>query len=225
MHVLPTLDPTLGFAAGVAVALVVLLALELYNDRRINRITAPMYEFAVQRAENDADRIVQDAQKEARRIIADAHTASAALSASGKREAEDAERAYQTTLKSMLANLEARVAESANAAQEAQVHLNEKIAAEFEHGSETARTQMAGSITALEADMRKRLETEMAQAVQAARDQAARYEQARKAAVDSNILSLVREALRITLQKDLSKDAHAELVRAALDEAKANSVF
>ena len=89
MH-LPALDPTLGFIAGIAIAIVVLLALEIFNNRRITKLTAPIYEFAVKRAEVEAERILQEAKEQARRIVAGAEAASMAQTAVRQKEAQDA---------------------------------------------------------------------------------------------------------------------------------------
>lgn len=225
MHFPSTLDPTLGFATGLALSLLVVLALELYNSRRITRLSKPIYEYALKRAEDDAARIVEDARKEARRLITEAESASISLTGTHKKENDDAERAYQAALQSMLSSLEARITESAKAAQEAQGRLGATMSADIEKEMQAARARIDSSIAAIEQAHKKRLDDELTQALQSARQEAAEYERARKAAVDTHILALVSETMRITLQRSLPKEVHADLVRAALDEAKASGIF
>lgn len=223
MHIV--LDPTLGFIAGIAIAILILLALELFNNRRITKLTAPIYEFATKRAETEAEKIIKEAKEQARKILADAESSGMALTTSHQKDHEDAEKSYQGALTSMLESWQNKLGEQAKVAQETEVTLGQKAAATLEAEAQAAHQHMASTMTALEEEWKKRMEKEVAEAVANARAEATKNEEMRKVAVDSHIVGLIRETLRITLQKELPKEVHAELVRAALEEAKASGVF
>lgn len=225
MHILASFDPALGFIVGIAISLIVLLVLELYNNRRVTRLTAPIYEFATKRAEVEAERIVRDATEQARKILADAESSGMALASTHKKTHEDAELAYQQSLKTMLEGWQSRLSDEAKAAESAEAALGEKASSTLESEAEIARDHMSSSMSALESELKKRLEQEVEKAVATARNVATQQEQMHIASMDSHIMTLVRETLRITLKRELPKEIHADLVLAALEEAKANGVF
>jgi len=219
------LDPSLGFAAGLAVALLLVLGLEVFNSRRLTRITAPVYEFALKRAEQDAGRILEEARAEARKIIAAAETAGAALSSEHTKEHKNAEQAYQTAFEAMLKTLEQSISENARTFESAQQQLIGTASTAVTEEMKSVESRMAESIASLEAAHKERLEGELKSLLEAARQEAQQYAQSRKQIVDQHIVTLIGETMRITLQRALPKEAHAELVQAALDDAKANGVF
>lgn len=225
MQLLHAIDPSVGFAAGLAVALVVLLALEIYNSRRVEKLTAPIYEYALKRAEEEAARMVEDARKEARRLVTEAESAGIALTGTRKKEEEDAERTYEAALASMLERLEKRITDAARAAEEARQKADAMLTAQLEREAADARGAIEASIAALENDARKRLEGEASRLYEEIRTETASYERARKETVDRRILALVGETMRIALQKKLPADIHAELLREALEEAKGSGIF
>ena len=225
MQQLLSLDPTLGFAIGLAFAFLILLSLELYNSRRVSRLTYPAYEYAQKRAEEEARRIIEEAQKEARRIVSTAETAGLALTSTRKQEGESAEHAYEAALKELMQKLETQLQESVRMAEESQAKISAALSSQLEAEGKEARAHLAKSGTEIEAEYRSRLEGELATALLSAKEEAAGYARARKAAVDEHITALVGEALRVVLQKNVPKEIHADLARAALEEAKARGVF
>jgi|SRR3989344_1018443 len=220
-----SLDPTLGFAVGLAIAFLILLSLELYNSRRVGKLTYPAYEYAQKRAEEEANRILEDARKEAHRIVSEAEIAGVALSSTRKQEGENAERAYEAALKDLMQKMEAQLQRSIQAASESQAKITTSISSQLETEGKEARAHLAESTASIEKEYRSRMETELSAALLAAKEEVAGYERARKAAVDEHITALVGETMRIVLQKSLPRDVHAELVRSALEEAKGSGIF
>lgn len=61
-----------GIFAGVLLAAIVVLILHIRTNSQIDRMTYPAYEYAIKKAEHDADAVIQEAQQKAREIIANA---------------------------------------------------------------------------------------------------------------------------------------------------------
>ena len=219
-----SLDPTLGFAIGLGFAFLILLSLEIYNTKRVRELT-PAYEYAQKRAEDEANRIVEEARKQARNLMGAAEAASMALSQTRTQEGETAERLYEAALRDLMQKLEAQLAQSVKLTEESQAKMSAALSAQLEAQGKEARTHLSESGTKIEQEYRSRLETELAAAISAAKEEAAGYARARKAATDAEITAIVGEAMRIVLQKGLPKDGHADLVRSALIEAKASGIF
>ena len=225
MQQLLSLDPTLGFAIGLAFAFLILLSLELYNSRRVNKLTYPAYEYAQKRAEEEAHRIIDGAQKEARKIVSTAETAGLALTSTRKQEGESAEHAYEAALKELMQKLEVQLQQSVKLAEESQAKISAALSSQLETEGKDARAHLRESGTKIESEYRSRLEGELSATLAAAKEEVDGYARARKAAIDEHITALVGEAVRIVLQKHLPKEIHADLARAALEEAKASGVF
>ena len=219
-----SLDPTLGFAIGLGFAFLILLSLEIYNGRRVSKLT-PAYEYAQKRAEDEANRIIEEAQKEARKLMSAAEVASMSLSQTRKQEGESAEHAYENTLRDLMQKLESQLRESVKMAEESQAKIAASLSQQLEAEGKEARAHLSESGTKIEQEYRSRLETELSAALGAAKEEAAGYARARKAAVDQEIVAIIGETMRIVLQKSLPKDVHADLVRSALEEAKASGIF
>lgn len=215
----------IGFMAGLGVALVVALALELYNSRRITKLTSPMYEYAVKKAENESAKIIEEAQKKARDLMAEAERASLAVTAERTKQSEGAEHAYEAALKTMLDTSQSQLAASAKTLRENQDHLSETMLTSMKKEEEEAKAKIVADIGAMTAEHKKRLDAAFEETLKAAKADAESYGEARKAAIEAHIFALVKEAVRITLQKSLPPEAHGELVRAALEEAKQIGTF
>ena len=223
-HLLP-LDPTLGFAVGLGFAFLILLSLEIYNSRRVNKLTYPAYEYAQKKAEEEANRILEEARAQAHKIVSDAEIAGLALSETRKKEGESASRAYEASLRDLMHRLEAQLQQSIKQAEESQAKLSTTVVSQLESEGKEARAHMSESIAKIETEYRKRMEEELNAALAAAKTDAEGYAKLRKAAIDEHIVALIGETLRVVLQKNLPKDFHAEFARAALEEAKASGIF
>lgn len=65
----------IGILVGVLLAAIVVLILHLRNSSQLNRLTYPAYEYAVKKAQHEADALIKVAQEKAREIIAKAEEA------------------------------------------------------------------------------------------------------------------------------------------------------
>jgi hypothetical protein len=222
---LPPIEPTAIFAAGVALSLIVLLVLEFYNNHRVTKLTYPVYEYALKRSEEEANRIVAAAKLEARKLIETAEAESIKLAGARKSEEEAAEAAYQEALKTLLGKLEAQFNEHAKSVSEAETRINTEAVAEMKEGAASLASNQKKTLDALEAETGKRIDEHLTAAFATADKEIAEYERARKEMIDHRIVDLVGETMKIVLHKNLPETVHADMVRAALEEAKANRVF
>ena len=219
------MGPPTIFAVSVALALIVLLAFAIYNSWRVNRLAYPAYEYALKRAEGEAERILVAARAEARQLIEKAEAESLSLVSAHKELDEAAERNYQKALQAMLERLEVRLKEDVAAAAGAGAKISTGFAAELKAIGEESRTQLAELVTVLEGEHTARIDERVEEVFAMAKKDAEAYARARKDAVDAHIVSLVGETIKIVLQKSMPPQVHESLVQAALEEAKANKVF
>lgn len=225
MAYLISMEPSTIFAAGVAVVVIVLLAFQIYNSRRVNRLAYPVYEYALKRAENEAERILVAARAEARQLVEKAEEESLSLVAAHKGLDEAAERNYQKALQAMLERLEVRLKEDVVAAGGVSTQISANFAAELKAVAEESRTHLGELFATLANENKARVDERVEQVFAAAKAEAEAYARARKDAVDAHIVALIGETMKIVLQKDMSPQQHESLVQAALQEAKANHVF
>lgn len=62
----------IGIFVGVLIAAIVVLIMHIRTTSQMSKLTLPAYEYAMKKAEYDAESIVSEAKKRARQIIADA---------------------------------------------------------------------------------------------------------------------------------------------------------
>lgn len=213
------------FAAGVALALIVLLAMEFYNSRRVNKLTYPVYEYALKRAEEEANRIVSQARAEARALVESAEAESVKLTTAHQREDDAAQQAYQSALQALLSRFENQIKVAADTADEANKRISAEAVEALKAQAHAAQEVQAQSLQATTAEMAKRVDERFAAAFAAAEKEVAEYARARKDLIDARIFELIGETMKIVFQKNLPSEVHMQLVRLALEEAKANKVF
>jgi len=222
---LAAINPAFAFAFGLSVALIILLVLEIYNSRRISKVSEPVYEYAIKKAQVEAERIVNDAREQARKLIATAEEQSVALTGAHASEEEQAEKAYEGSLKALLERLEQTIASSTKMAEEMQQKLSAHSGEALEKTGSEARTRLEHATLELQNKYTQQLDQEMTALIADTKKQLAEYERARKEAIEREIMSLVGETVRIVLGKNLPPEMHAALVKSALEEAKATGVF
>jgi hypothetical protein len=221
MNALSSIDPMAFFAAGIAAALVVLLVLELLNNRRVTKLTYPVYEYALKRAEDEAERIVQTAREESRRIMEQAEKDSLALVSSRTADTETAQRAYADALQALLARLQSQFQSQAQSAAQMEHRIGDEIASSLKIEGDTALAHEREIMNKLDDDIQKHIDEHMNMAFEAIDKQVGAYERSRRDIVDARIAELVGETIKIVLQKNLPEGIHADMVYAALEEAKA----
>ena len=215
------LNPTTGFATGLLLAFAILLAFELYSNRHQNKFS----DEAKKKAAAETDAILEEARKQARKMIADAQTASLALTGTRQKEDETAEHAYEEALRQMLEKLQSQIQQGADVAVDVQKKMISMVGGELEKEAKQAQTLLAESVAKIEKGYEQQIAEQTKAAFDAAKSEAKAYEEARKAAVDAHIAALVQETMRLVLQQNLPKEIHADLIKTALEEAKASGVF
>ena len=210
-----------GIIAVIVIGLVVFVALELYNSGRVSRLTSSVYEYALKRAEGEAERIVREAREEARRIVSKADEESLKRVESAKKESEAAHAAYAQALADMLKSLVERLEKATQATEEAQVQHSRERDVSL-RASERAASKR---LEELSHEHASRLEAHLVERFNQAEEEIASYERARCAVVDERMAALVVETTRIVLHKELTSSEHAELTEHALEEAKAGGLL
>jgi hypothetical protein len=218
-------NPVIGAAIMVAVMLGILIMLVMYNGRKVQKLAYPAYEYELKRSQQEAARIIDEARTQARLLLEKAEAQSLEFASSHRNEGEAAEKKYQETLQAMLQDLEKRLEQSAKATEEASVHMNTALASQLEAQSKEMQARFTALYDTLAKDSAKRVDEQITKAFDVAQQETKQYEHARMTTIDSRALALVEETVKIALGKNLSKELHAELVRAALAEAKESHVF
>ncbi len=94
---------------GLMLGLVVLLVLQILSSIRVNRMTYPVYEYALSKAEAEANHILHEAEEKARKIIADAEQKSTSLLDVKRKEIETAEETYRSALENLAGDLRQKI--------------------------------------------------------------------------------------------------------------------
>jgi vacuolar-type H+-ATPase subunit H len=225
MHYLSSLDAATWIALGTALALVALIALELYNGWRVRALAYPAYEYARKRAEEEAKGIVERARADTHKLLQEAQTETRALAGTRSGEEKAAIEAYTKALHTMLEQLAKDLEARITALKGAIEKTDETASARINEYAKQAEARFKDSVAAFDEERSKRIEEEAKKAFEEARVEAAHYERARKEVVDARIHVLVGETMKIVFRRSLPEEVHADLVRAALDEAKASNVF
>lgn len=220
MDILATI-PGSVLIGSVALVGLLLGALELLIIRRISTLASPAIEFARMQANKEAEHILESARESARALVARAEAAAAELAATRAHEDEATRKAHEEALHGIQAQFETSLAAVAHTMQEAAEGARASLADELKTLGESARKEFA---TAVEASA-KTFTAELAESLQQARAEAARYETMRKEAVDAHIRELVAETTKLALAEALPEAVHAKLIVKALEEAKATHVI
>ena len=220
MDFLTSLPPAV-FAITLALAIVALFALELLVMRRIGAIASPALEYARAQAEKEAEHILEGARESARALLARAEAAAAELTARRAQEDEAARHAHEEALHTVRERFEKLLTEITRMSQEGGEVSRAALAREIETLGGDARREFKSAIES----STKAFEAELVGALGEAREGAARYEHARRGALDTHISELVAQTTTIALARGLPEAVNAELVQRALEEAKAAHAF
>jgi hypothetical protein len=217
--------PGIAFGVGLAVALVVILALEFLNSRRIERLASPTYEFMLNQAQQEADRVIAEARAEARAIVERAEAARAANAGELAKQDAAAASAHEEALRSVRDGFVTYLKRAAD-----DTHANEEQAlgalqTELAKEGEEARAELNRTLAEVRQGFAENVKGAFEAALAEARASAAAYEQARKDAIDAHAYELVAETTKLVLRESLPTDVHAALVRRALEAAKSAHVF
>ena len=87
-----------GVFIGVLFATIVVLVMHLRTTSQMTKLTFPAYEYAIKKAEHDADGIISDARKRAREIIANADKVGQTMSGNYDMQAKGIQQKYEAAL-------------------------------------------------------------------------------------------------------------------------------
>jgi hypothetical protein len=79
MNVLASIELLIGLFAGLVVAMIILIFLQVRSSANVQRLAAPVYDYVIQEADAKAQKIIEDAKKSAQKIEADAEKKKDAL--------------------------------------------------------------------------------------------------------------------------------------------------
>ena len=215
---------------------IVLLILLIVNNRRIQDVTYPIYDYIVKGAHDKARKITYDARKGARKMLSDAELEGIKVIAKEKIESKHIEKEYEekfsklteetekllvkygqemdANLKRLLDGVEKRVssgiAKNETFLQEETNKLSKQLSSTFTTLEANAKEQIRGNVEKEFIAVKKVIET---------------YRQERYALIDGEILSLIENTTQLALQKTLTLSEHTELIYRALEEAKSKNTF
>ena len=84
----------MGLLAGLVIASIIMLVLQIRNSTSINKLTFPAYEYVIKKAEHQANEIINEAQKQARLIVTQAEQGGQKTVASYTQDAAKAHESY-----------------------------------------------------------------------------------------------------------------------------------
>jgi len=88
----------IGIFVGVLLATIVVLVMYVRTTSQVSKLTFPAYEYAIKKAEHDADAIISDARKRAREVIANADKVGQTLSGNYDTQAKGIQKKYEAAL-------------------------------------------------------------------------------------------------------------------------------
>ena len=126
----------IGLLAGLVVAVLVVLILQLRNQGQLTKLTYPAYEYALQQAEHDANQVLKEAQKQAREIITKAETTARADIAKQQEAIENANEVYRQELEQLHASMSSHLEEMKQTGTTLLKDANEEIAKQIKEQSD-----------------------------------------------------------------------------------------
>lgn len=221
-------------ALGIAV-LLIMVGLLL---RRWQRLTGPVYEREVAEAKAEAKRIRQRAQEQAETTQAEAVRQAGEYLTQARAEADQLNQQFSQKLEQLTEQLidrfkqideqiknqtESLPDQAAGVITQAGDRAAGELKSVVDHFREQTDQQISRTGSALEeAEQvgRRQLAEKFDQELTRAREEIGRYKENRLRLVDEHITTLVEKATQLTLGQSLSGEAHAEIIKQALKEAK-----
>lgn len=224
---LSSVELLVAVSIGMAVALVVVLALQVLFGFRVQRLTAPMYEFAVSQSHAEAERIIGEAREKARSILAEAEASAAQMLAERRTDAESHSKAFADAIQRIEADAQRALAQGAAEAQRMQNASLAALAAEAQKRDQEIQEHI-GRVTA-EFEGLDRTVTQAATQLQASFDEkgtvaAKLFEQSLKDAAEQGIAHIGQRLDALVTQAEKDIEAYREKRARLLDEHMADLV-
>jgi vacuolar-type H+-ATPase subunit H len=131
-----------GVFTGVLLATIVVLVVQIRSTSQVNKLTFPAYEYAMKKAEYDAETLIADARKSARTIITDAEQAGHETISGYTTQATEIHEQY----KELLAGQTKSIANSLQEVSDRQVHALEEIVASTEGSISVEQKKIGDSV-------------------------------------------------------------------------------
>ena len=159
---------------GLVIGLIVLLALQIITNTRVQRLTYPLYEYAQTQAQAEVEKILTEAKQQAQKILSEAQSNASALVEKQRADIEAHSNDYKKALETLSQSAERSLSEQAEKARTEGVSMMQSLAKDVAaQGVEmqAGMKRLLGSIeqlsqgTAAQAqEMRRALETQSKQA-------------------------------------------------------------
>lgn len=166
-----------GVFVGVLFATIVVMIMNIRTTSQVNKMTFPAYEYAMKKAEHDAEGLIADARKNARAIITDAEKAGHDTIAGYTNQATEIHEKYKEAIAAQSEHIVSTLHDASNAQGQALTSAitsaESAIAAEQQKVADSAdRTQSALEKTAehTEHQVQQSLQTLQSTVVQAGKD-------------------------------------------------------
>lgn len=234
----------------VCIALVVLAGVVIQFGARLRYFASPVYDHIVKEAQEKAQEIMHDAEREARTMKEHA-TVEAEKAFSDRSKVDEEMRKEQSkhieiltahaqellnkqtvTISQLSETMASDFSKQARAAGKAledeTVEMKKTITAETAHMKETFAkmgVKVDEDYHELIAQTRKKMEEELDNEVNSAREAVKAYRVERIVLLNKEIVGLVEDTARIALRRSLSLDQHRDIIIAALEEAKQQGLF
>lgn len=234
-HISP-LEIVATFVFLLLIIIIILLILLILNNRKMQNLTYPVYDYIVKGAESKARRITYDAMKSSREMLRDAELAGIKVIAKDKVESKKIEEEYEKTLKDLAKQTESLLSQYMSEVEKGLKSLTSKIEKQVSEGitknesflqQETNKlsTQLASTFKTLEANAKEQIRNNVENELISVKKLVETYRQERYALIDSQIVSLIENTVAVVFQKKLSLADHTELMYRALEEAKSKDAF
>ena len=206
------------------------------NNRRIQNVTYPVYDYIVKGAHDKARKITYEARKDARKLLTEAELEGVKVIAKEKLESKHIEEDYEKKLASLQKETEALLAQYGKNMDAQLKRLVEGVEKRVAAGISKNETflqeetnklskQLSNTFTTLEANAKEQIRSNVEKELIAVKKVVETYRQERYALIDSEIVALIEKTTELALQKKLSLNDHTELLYRALEEAKSKNTF
>lgn len=144
------------------------------------------------------------------------------------RHAEEMARLFADSLEIQEREMKEKLADISGRLQEMPDSLaadSQSIASELKERVARAGEQIELALQGIQEETRKQISSHIMKKFTEAEADIAAYRESREKLIDRYLETLIKDIVRLTLQKELTSDDHADLVRRALAEAKESSVL
>lgn len=160
MNSLSSVELLIGILAGLITGMIILVALQVRNTVAVNRLAAPVYDFVLHEAEQEAKKILEQAKKEAEQIRTEAETERDALLATYTKRVETLHQNFSEQLTAHTDNME----KTLDSTFEKSLATWQTVGAKMQEQITKAEKQVTNRFTALETSLQQAEEKISAQA-------------------------------------------------------------